>query len=77
MIGPLLLHCVRLSRWFFIACAFAMTLSSLSVRAQESEADDVRAQLDLADEAEVLFELGVEAQRRAEYLTALERYLAS
>ena len=76
MIGPLVLHCARLSRWFLMACVFSVALSPLSARAQQSE-DGVRAQLDLADEAEVLFELGVEAQRRADYLTALERYLAS
>lgn len=53
--------------------ATSIALEPAGARAQ----DDTEATLDLAAEAGVLFELGVQAQQRAQYLEALQYYLAS
>ena len=74
---PLQLHLARMSRWLLAAGVLTMALTSRSAHAQQEASDEVRAQLDVGAEADVLFELGVEAQRAGQYLVALEHYLAS
>ena len=54
-----------------LALLLAAVVPCASVRAQHE------GRLDLATEADIQFELGVDAQRRGDYRTALQHYLAS
>ena len=54
-----------------------LTVSLLAAPVALAQEEPRDARLDLADEADLLFERGVEAQQRGDFRGALERYLAS